>query len=193
MFRPGWTDNSSGVPTGDFRGFPGLSARNPKTSEETLIFAPETNEKKMKKLILIAVSALFNITASAQLLWLDGFFEFKLGGYYLTSLPSESVYGYCGGDFYFSSKDKEEFDHFVQFVTDNEERIEKEFNVYFRIKEIKKQRIKRITEYYIVMEVLDVKRYDDYLAYLATKEERAKARYDAEKKKRMDNLDKVFQ
>lgn len=147
----------------------------------------------MKKLILIAVAALFSITASAQLVWLDSYFEFRLGGYYLTSLLSDNIPWYCGGDFYFSSKDKEEFDHFVQFVTDNEERIEKEFNVYFRIKEIKKQRIKRITKYYIVMEVLDVKRYDDYVSYLATKEERAKAKYDAEKKKRMDSLDKVFQ
>ena len=145
----------------------------------------------MKKLILIAVSALFSITASAQLS--DTKNEFKLGGYYLLGMTSENAPWYCGGDFCFSSNDKEEFDHFVQFVTDNEERIEKEFNVYFRIKEIKKQRIKRITEYYIVMEVLDVKRYDDYLAYLATKEERAKAKYDAEKKKRMDSLDKVFQ
>ena len=145
----------------------------------------------MKKLILIAVAALFSITASAQLASNNHLFQ--LGDYSMFCENKDKMLYKCGGDFTFECNNKREFDNFVQFVTENEELIKKEFKVYFKIKEINKRYAMSIITYYIVMEVYDVKSYDEYMESIWADNKLKRAEEEKKRQKRMDNLNAIFQ
>lgn len=145
----------------------------------------------MKKLILIAVAALFSINSSAQLISNNHLFQ--LGDYSMFCENKDKMLYKCGGDFTFECKNKREFDNFVQFVTENEERIKEEFKVYFKIKEISKRYSMSIITYYIVMEVYDVKSYDEYMESIWADNKYKRAEEEKKRQKRMDNLNAIFQ